>query len=92
MEVIESWIDHHGRIYAVVKYSEKEQKKYKSHMYEALWMGEITEKNPEMGSFAGTVGYRTAEFKTIEETRDFLLRGISEVDSNSDIWLEMLEV
>ena len=56
-------------------------------MYEALLLDD-----GELNSFAGTVGFRIAEFDSVEETQDFLLKGISEEDINPDIWWKMLAV
>ena len=46
--------------------------------------------NDELNSFAGTVGFRIADFDTIEKAQEFLLKGINQEDTNSDIWWEML--
>jgi hypothetical protein len=45
-----------------------------------------------LNSFAGTVGYTTAHFDTLEDAQEFLLNGIALEDTNPDIWLEMLAV
>jgi len=75
-----------------VKHSEKDRKDFKIKEYEALWMDEATEAKPELNSFGGTVGLKIADFDTVEEVQDFLLKGISLGDINPDIWLEMLAV
>ncbi len=92
MEIIESWEDHNVNCYAIVRYSKKEGKANNNKEYEALWMDERTSPSPELWSFGGTVGFRVADFDTIEEARDFLLRGISEYDQDPEIWLNMVEV
>ncbi|MBE0573344.1 hypothetical protein IH575_00370 [Candidatus Dojkabacteria bacterium] len=46
----------------------------------------------ELYSFGGTVGYGVANFDTIEETREFMLKGISLQEINPDIWLDMVAV
>jgi hypothetical protein len=80
MEIIESWEDHNSNVYAIVKYSEEERREFNNKKYEALWLDDR-----ELNSFAGTVGYRITEFDSVEETQDFLLKGISEEDINPDI-------
>jgi hypothetical protein len=39
----------------------------------------------ELNSFPGTVGYQIAEFDSVEEAQNFLLKGISKYDTNPDI-------
>ena len=92
MEIIESWQDQKDNCYAIVRYSKEERQEFNNRKYEALWKDEITEKHPELNSFAGIVGYRIAESNTVEEAQDFLLKGLSEDDTNPDIWFEMLAV
>ena len=87
MEIVESWEDHKANIYAIVKHSKEDQKEYRVREYEALWLDD-----GELNSFAGTVGFRIADFDTIEEVQEFLLKGINLEDTNSDIWWEMLAV
>jgi len=90
MEIVESWEDHNDNVYAIVRYSKEDQQKYPAiKKYEALW---LDNENDELCSFAGSVGYRIAVFDTIEEAQDFLLKGISNEDTNTDIWFQMLEV
>jgi hypothetical protein len=91
MEIIESWEDHNANSYAIVRYSEEEQREYGDKTYEAMWLDDLTSPLPELHSFGGNVGYTKAHFDTIEEGRDFLLKGISEYDRNPEIWLEMVE-
>lgn len=87
MNVIQSWEDHHNNIYAIVGHSKEDQEKYAAKEYEAMYM-----LDDELNSFGGSVGYTIADFGTIEEAQDFLLKGISLEDQNPDIWLEMVEV
>ena len=65
MQIVESWEDHNANVYAIVKYSKEERQEFKNKEYEAMWMDETTEKHPQLNSFAGTVGYRIAEFDTV---------------------------
>jgi hypothetical protein len=46
---------------------------------------ENTGEMPDLFSFGGTVGYRIADFDTIEEAQGFVLKGISEVEANLDV-------
>jgi len=92
MEIVESWEDHNGNNYAIVRYSKKEQQKYNQKEYEATWLDDVTSSFPELNSFGGSVGYRVAGFDTIEEARNYLLKGISEYDADGEIWLKMVEV
>jgi hypothetical protein len=46
----------------------------------------------ELYSFGGCVGYRIADFGTLEEAQEFLLLGISGYDADPDIWLKMVEL
>jgi hypothetical protein len=87
MKIIESWEDQHGDIYAVVQHTPKEQERYHTKEYEALYL-----LDGELNSFGGGVGYGIADFNTIEEAEEFLLIGISERDENPDVWLDMVEV
>ncbi len=81
---IESWEDHNGICYAIVQHGEAEQRKCHTKQFEAMW--------PGLCCLDGAVGYHTADFDTLDQARDFLLRGISEYDKNPDIWREMAEV
>lgn len=92
MEIIESWEDHNGNCYAIVRWSRKERQGSGQKEYEALWLDENT--NPETGlcSFGGTVGFKIADFENIEDAQDFLLEGISLYDEQPDVWFEMLRV
>lgn len=87
MKIIESWEDHQQNIYAIVKHSKKDQLKYQTKEYEAMWM-----IDNELYSFGGSVGYGIADFDTLVEAQEFLNKGISLEDTNPDIWLEMVEV
>ena len=87
MEIIESWQDHNTNIYAIVRHSKQDQQTYNTKEYEAMYM-----IDSELNSFGGAVGYGVADFDTIEEVQEFLLKGISIEDTNPDIWLEMVEV
>ena len=87
MEIIESWEDQHAVMYAIIQHSTSDQKRYKIKEYEVLYM-----IDGELNSFGGSVGYWIAEFNTIEQAQDFLLKGISEQDSNNEIWLDMVAV
>jgi len=75
------------KCFAIVRYSKKEQKEFKIKKYEALWLDD-----GELNSFAGTVGFRVADFDTIEEAQKFLLKGIKLEGSKPDIWWKMLAV
>lgn len=92
MEIIESWQDDNDNCYAIVKYSGEERREFNNKEYEALWMDEMKEEDPQLNSFAGTVGYRIAEFDTVKEAQDFLLKGTAENATNPDVWWQMLEV
>ena len=83
MEIIESWEDQNYIVYAIVKYSIEERQEFNNKTYEAMWFDD-----GELNSFGGSVGFRIAEFDTLEEAQDFLLKGIG----NPDIWWEMLAV
>ena len=86
MEIVESWEDHNANSYAIVRYSQEELKKYPAaKKYEALWLDDRTSTSPELWSFGGSVGFWIAEFDTIEEAQDFLLKGIAEYDKNPEI-------
>lgn len=85
MEIIESWEDHNSNIYAIVKHSDEERRKFNNKVYEALWL-----EDGELNSFAGTVGHEIAEFDSVEEAQDYLLKGISEYDTNPHAWVGML--
>jgi len=87
MEIIESWEDRNLNDYAIVRHSQEDQKAYRTKEYEAMWM-----IDNELYSFGGSVGYRIADFSTLEEAQEFLLKGISACNTNPDIWLEMVEV
>jgi hypothetical protein len=87
MEIIESWEDQNANIYAIVRHGQEDQQEYRTKEYEAMWM-----IDNELYSFGGSVGYRTADFSTLEEAQGFLLQGISVCDTNPEIWLEMVEV
>jgi hypothetical protein len=93
MEIVESWEDHNANSYAIVRYSQAELKKYPAaKKYEALWLDDVTSTSPKLWSFGGSVGSWIAEFDTVEEAQDFLLKGIAEYDTSQDIWFQMLEV
>jgi hypothetical protein len=92
MEVIESWEDNHRNCYAIVEHSKRDQAKFRVKQYEAMWLDEITAAEPELFSFGGSVGYNVADFNTVEEAEDFLLKGIAECDVNPDVWLDMVAV
>ena len=88
MKIIESWEDHNADVYAIVSYSKKELQTYPSaKKYEAMWR-----VDGELYSFGGSVGYWIADFDTLEEAQEFLLKGISLKDTNPEIFLEMVEV
>jgi hypothetical protein len=55
--------------YAIVGYSKG--KEFNKKKYEALWM-----ENSELNSFAGTVGFRIAQFYTVAEAQDSCSRQI----------------
>jgi len=87
MEIVECWEDHKANIYAIVRHSEKDQQEYRIKSFEALWLDD-----GELNSFAGTVGFRIADFNTVKEAQEFLLKGIALEDENPDIWWKMLVV
>lgn len=87
MEIIENWEDQQANIYAIVRHDQEDQEEYKMKEYEAMWM-----IDNELYSLGGTVGYEIADFGTLEETQEFLLKGISMCGTNQEIWLEMVEV
>ena len=87
MKIVESWEDHNTNVYAIVRHPEKDQQEYRIKEYEAMW-----KLDGELGSFGGSVGYRIADFDTLEEAQDFLLKGIALEDINPEIFLEMVEV
>jgi hypothetical protein len=87
MNIIESWADQNASIYAIVRHPDKVRQNYRVRQYEAMWM-----IDGELNSFGGSVGYGIADFDTMEEAQDFLLKGISECDTNPEIWLDMVEV
>ena len=87
MEIIESWEDQQANIYAIVRHSKEDQQAYRMKEYEAMWM-----IDNELYSFGGSVGYGIADYCTLEEAQEFLLKGLSACDANPDIWLEMVEV
>ena len=89
MDVIQSWEDHNNKIYAVVKHSEKDQKDFGIKEYEAMWLDETANDKNSLFSFGGSVGYRSADSDTVNEAENFLFNGISLVDSNPDISLDM---
>jgi len=73
---------------AIVRYNILERRKYKVDKYGCLWR-EIGEK--DWNDFGGSVGYTIADFKTLQEAKDFIVKGLAEQDENPDIWLEMVE-
>jgi len=87
MKILESWGEVEDKCFAIVRYSKKEQKEFKIKKYEALWLDD-----GELNSFAGTVGFRIADFDRISKAKEFLLKGIELENTNPDIWWEMLEV
>lgn len=87
MEIIENWEDQQANIYAIVRHDQEDQEEYKMKEYEAMWM-----IDNELYSFGGTVGYGIADFGTLEEAQEFLLKGICEGDTDPEIWLAMVEV
>ena len=87
MEIVESWENHNDKIYAIVRHSKADRQRYKSKEYESMWT-----VDGELNSFGGAVGYRIADFDTLEEAQEFLLKGTALEDMNPDIWLEMVEV
>ncbi len=92
MEIIESWEDPNHNCYAIVEHSKRDQEKYGGKRYEAMWLDDETSATPELFSFGGSVGYNVADFNTITEAEDFLLKGISEYDINPEVWLDMVAV
>ncbi len=87
MNIVESWEDHHSDSYAIVQHSKKERRDYGIEEYEAMYL-----LDGELNSFGGSVGYGIADFGTIAEAQEFLLRGIDGHDANPEIWLQMVEV
>jgi len=87
MEIIESWENNNNKIYAIVRHSKEDQHGYKTKEYESMWM-----VDGELNSFGGAVGYTIADFDTLEEAQDFLLKGMALEDANPDIFLEMVVV
>ncbi len=92
MEIIESWEEHNHNCYAIVKHSKRDQKEYRLKQYEAMWLDEMTSGTPELFSCGGSVGFNFADFNTVEEAEDFLLKGIAEYDVNPEVWLDMVAV
>ena len=88
MTILESWEDHQGDLYAIVRYSRQERQRYRVKRYEACWV----DAEGELASFAGSVGFRIAASDTLAATQDFLLTGIAGCDDNPDIWWDMLAV
>ncbi len=92
MKIIESWEDHNHNCYAIIEHNRRCQKKYGGNRFEAMWLDVETSFTPERFSFGGSVGYNVADFNTIVEARDFLLKGICEYDVYLDVWLDMVAV
>jgi hypothetical protein len=92
MKIIESWEDHNHNCYAIVRHSKSDQEKYGGKRYEAMWLDDETSVTPELFSFGGSVGYNVADFNTMAEAKDFLLKGICEYDVNPEVWLDMVAV
>ncbi len=92
MEIIESWEDHNHNCYAIVEHSTRDQEKYGGKRYEAMWRGDETSVTSELFSFGGSVGFTVADFNTIAEAEDFLLKGICEYDVYPDVCLDMVAV
>ena len=88
MTILESWEDHNGNRYAIVRHSRQDQKEYRLKAYEAVWLDE----DGQLGSFGGSPGMRLADFDTLNQARDFLLKGIDEFDENPEIWFEMVAI
>jgi len=55
-------------------------------MYKYNQLGE------EYNCFGGSVGYNTANFKTLSECDAFINKGIANQSKNPDIWLDMVAV
>ena len=89
MEIIESWEDHNGRLYAIVRHTKKDQKRWHIKKYEPMWLDERVTPN-ELTSLGLTEDFRAAEFDTIEEAREYLIKGIRDYDTNSKIWWDLL--
>jgi hypothetical protein len=53
--------------------------------YEALWRDD----DGELGSFAGSVGFRVATYDTVAAARDFLAAGLV---GGSEVWWDLLAV
>jgi hypothetical protein len=93
MQIVESWEDHNANSYAIVRYSKKELKPFPhTKKHEAMWLDDMTSTYPELWSFGGSVGQRIADFDTIQEAQDFLLKDISEYDKKPEIRLQMIAV
>ncbi len=87
LNIVESWEDHHNDRYAIIQHSEKEKRDYRIREYEAMYL-----LDGELNSFGGSVGYGIADYDTIAEAQEFLLRGIHERDINPEIWLQIVGV
>jgi hypothetical protein len=57
-----------------------------------MWLDDMSNNPPELNSFGGSVGYRVADFKPIEEAQDYLIKGISTYNTEGEIWLKMVKV
>jgi len=55
-------------------------------------MFKYDQEGEEWSCFGGSVGYTTANFKTMEECDNFLTKGFKEDQSNPDIWLDMVAI
>jgi len=80
----ESWEDPSGKRYAVVRPNRQDQKEYRLKAYEAVWLDE----DGELGSLAGSVGFRLADFVQLAAAHDFLLKGMAGYDENTGDWVE----
>lgn len=49
------------------------------------------EEHANWNSFGGSVGYRTAEFFSLEDAHRFIIRGLLEQKRTPEIWLNMVE-
>jgi len=59
--------------------------------YEVAYM--YNQEGEEYNTFGGSVGYTDSTFKTLEEAKGFIDKGLEGSKlGNYDIWLEMLEV
>ena len=95
MKVVESWQNHNGNCYAIVRYSKQEKKRFGSKRFEALWLEDTDTSDsgePELYSFGGSRGFWIADFDTLRAARDFLLQGISEYEDYPELWLKMVEM